>query len=29
MSKQFMEDAQGRQVPVSMIKKFDLNWNIG
>lgn len=24
MSKQFMEDAQGRQVPVSMIKKFDL-----
>ena len=29
MSKQFMEDAHGRQVPVSMIKKFDLNWNIG
>ena len=24
MSKQFMTDAQGRQVPVSMIKKFDL-----
>lgn len=24
MSKQYMEDAQGRQVPVSMIKKFDL-----
>ena len=24
MSKQFMKDAQGRQVPVSMIKKFDL-----
>jgi len=29
MSKQFMEDAHGRQVPVSMIKKFDLNWNNG
>ena len=27
MSKQFMEDAQGRQVPVSMIKKFDLKRN--
>ncbi len=24
MSKQYMEDAHGRQVPVSMIKKFDL-----
>ena len=27
MSKQFMTDAQGRQVPVSMIKKFDLKRN--
>ncbi|UTD02518.1 DUF3164 family protein [Treponema socranskii subsp. buccale] len=27
MSKQFMEDAHGRQVPVSMIKKFDLKRN--
>lgn len=27
MSKQFMEDAQGRRVPVSMIKKFDLKRN--
>ena len=27
MSKQYMEDAQGRQVPVSMIKKFDLKRN--
>jgi len=27
MNKQFMEDAQGRQVPVSMIKKFDLKRN--
>lgn len=27
MSKQFMEDAYGRQVPVSMIKKFDLKRN--
>ena len=27
MSKQFMEDAHGRQVPVSMIKKIDLKRN--